>query len=1830
MATVEELGQALLRADQAGDTDAAQALANAIRQMGGTAPPPQKSTIMGEVARGAKQFLSSGRTGLESIVNPEAAAVAGVERGKKIGEEAGEGASFEAVKNAYNKDGVLAAAGEVASQIPRAVAGQIPQMGAMLTTGRIGAGLGSLVGGPAGAVVGGIAGAGLGLLPNFMGSNVEDQARKQQEENQPIDINRTKAYSAAAAQAALEGAGTVFTLGKRTVKGILGIAEDAALNSPKVKEELAKIAARSVATAGAVGAKHGLAEVPVELGQQILERAQSGRDLTSPDAMKDYGETIYQTLLVGPTIGGVAGISERNSAKNQLTQKDQATSLAAQMQAEKQRRADALKGTQEQLPGMPAVEGTIPAEKEIPEPTLTKRQEKKALKKAGMPTKQAGFDFEAAQQEEPAAPPAFEEKQPALPPVEETTTPAPVEQPASASTSVEQTTAPTPADNPSLPAAVTTPTSKSRGFFESRKNALLAQPQTPDIVETIKAYDAILAKIPADQTTPATESTNGKVSPPANSEANVGTVEPSVPVSDGRPEVPTEQPQSLKTRALERANTAVGPTPTGTGPESTTLTQETAAPVEAAKPTGTTLKRSVLKIPKKAATEEVTTPISKQETGDLVKTLQTEKDPKRYYDALHTVVTRSKNNDIAAWNAVEAAPLTATETQEVNKRTTMVQRARDQVHSMLEKAVNQLPPDQVRTAVDELAQRYGTTGTDKLGLLLADLHDAPRYRLADKQLPVGTKYITKPQTEAVIKQLTSTWTNMPETEVVENTGGLPADLRTALDQSKDPVAAHKGAKAVYYKGKVWVVSDNHASTGDVITSILHEVAGHHGLQGILGDEFDATMKAIYDTNADVRAEADAMMKKEKDLTTALATEEVLADRAETGRVSASILTRIANAIRRAIRTLSGGKYAVAISNNEVQELIADARKFVKTGEKTEVAPSTTPKARSTLEESAEEFGDQDKRRVEQSTISRMFKSAIEGTKDVGLYQYFRTQLVDSASTIEEKMSRIFTEGTKDFFGNYNPLMLLRQSRDINKLLKPFYERGDLKQMEDGTFQAVKSANDSSVRAVVDHIKAIAEAEGITFNQARSRLNPMLEANRLWHLREANNKEGAEFVLHKIDPSSTKSINEQIDAGKVLFDKSPEAQKYLQLMDDVRFTLIDRMVDTGRLSFEEGQLWKDASGYIAFDRLAAPSMRKALRSGKGIGRLTKLPEFKGSNKFAVGDLFENMLNTYGWMIGEIVNNQARTKTLDTMDLAGFAKRRGDWNNVQNRETAVRAFENGKEVWYELKDKIDMLAFDEGTTGAAMTMTTRVLAGVSNVMRTTVTATPMFTLKQVIDDSTRIMFYPGLKRPIAAAVSMLWHFPRFAAVAIFPKNSPMRNLLEAMGAGTALDETQRRKEELESKAITGEYDFNSASPAASYLKDLGIEKRGIGKKFLHTMEEIARASDIAARSIVYEESKKEGASESQASTRARELINFRRQGASKTMQFFTTTVPFFNASIQGTDLLLRAITGTGMGPSAGNNAAGRKQFLSRAMTMAGMSLLYTMMMSDDDEYRNASQALKDKNILLPGGFKISLPSELSTIFKAIPERAYLHLREEANKQGKSDIDEIMGALKDVLFALTPGLPVPVLLRPVAEAFMNYSFLTGRELEGTYQQNLPSALRYTATTSELAKAIGVYADVSPIKVDNFLTSWFGMTGSLVSMVADGMMNPNSAERPIHKLPFANLVTYDNTAQAQIADAFYDTAGKARNARNGLKLLEQEHPEKAQAFYDKNAKLIALAPDVEHVLQQLEKLRQSEKYIRSSDMTPADKAKALEQIKLDKNGAMADAKAMQYFATH
>lgn len=278
---------------------------------------PKQGGMMGALGKGLESTLSSMRTGLGALTSPEEAAQAGIERGQNINSRYAEEVSFDKVREAYDKNGIISAAKEALGQVPKAIAEQAPNMAATIGGARLGAMAGSLAG-PAGTVVGGVAGALAPSLLQQFGSNIE----RQQAEGTPI--NRGAAAAAAVPQAALDAAGTFIPLGGKLVSKLTGIPIAGLANKGAAKlaeESLTKTLLKGTG----VGA---LAEIPTEVAQQMLERAQAGLSLTSPDALKEYGETAYQVGLLAP-IGAVGRFSKKGEAQQQLAAEQEEKDLAA-------------------------------------------------------------------------------------------------------------------------------------------------------------------------------------------------------------------------------------------------------------------------------------------------------------------------------------------------------------------------------------------------------------------------------------------------------------------------------------------------------------------------------------------------------------------------------------------------------------------------------------------------------------------------------------------------------------------------------------------------------------------------------------------------------------------------------------------------------------------------------------------------------------------------------------------------------------------------------------------------------------------------------------------------------------------------------------------------------------------------------------------------------------------------------------------------------------------------------------------------------------------------------------------------------------------------------------------------------------------------------------------------------------------------------------------------------------------------------------------------------------------------------------------------------------
>jgi hypothetical protein len=263
------------------------------------APPPGASGS--SFLRGIDELQGSGYSAIEGVGN-----ITGIGALQRFGREGRIRNEQEAQQSLPDSQRMTFEQAQGIGQNVRA-AGQafgmsLPSMAPGLAGAATGAALGSVVPG-VGTVVGGVLGGAAASLPLFFGTNRQRQL--QANPDQPVDEGR--AALTAIPQALSEGVVDRVSLG---LGRVLGIGADAVARNviPRILRGIG------------VGAA---TEVPAEVFQQVLERAQAGLDILDSEAMAEYREAAIASAVVGGGIGGgFAALPGRNPPAGPRTREE--------------------------------------------------------------------------------------------------------------------------------------------------------------------------------------------------------------------------------------------------------------------------------------------------------------------------------------------------------------------------------------------------------------------------------------------------------------------------------------------------------------------------------------------------------------------------------------------------------------------------------------------------------------------------------------------------------------------------------------------------------------------------------------------------------------------------------------------------------------------------------------------------------------------------------------------------------------------------------------------------------------------------------------------------------------------------------------------------------------------------------------------------------------------------------------------------------------------------------------------------------------------------------------------------------------------------------------------------------------------------------------------------------------------------------------------------------------------------------------------------------------------------------------------------------------------
>ena len=833
----------------------------------------------------------------------------------------------------------------------------------------------------------------------------------------------------------------------------------------------------------------------------------------------------------------------------------------------------------------------------------------------------------------------------------------------------------------------------------------------------------------------------------------------------------------------------------------------------------------------------------------------------------------------------------------------------------------------------------------------------------------------------------------------------------------------------------------------------------------------------------------------------------------------------------------------------------------------------------------------------------------------------RTKLTDKLAAADDIFTRAWNGRVRDSEGVLNPIVLISRALDSLRVSKAVQETGGLSKVddlyvaseltipEDSTEFPLIAGQSVSYQKVLQRIATAAKQDGRTYEAEQRIIDSVLYGRREYELRqaEANGQGPFEYLL----------TAEQAAQANQAFENNLDIQEISQMLDAIRYNLIDSMVDSGRISSDQADAWKAATGYIPFKRLSEDDVVGALSNARGVNQgiaaLRNIKRFKGSEDRKSTSVIENFSGLVDYMTTETMRNDAGLQALETLELLNYARRIPTPDVIDNdrRAGVATIYKDGQKQHYFMEDPALAVVFSQQP--AQVSNVLRGFQKASQVLRAGVTAAPPFAIKQIFDDIIRAYTYAGVHSPGPMMVRIL---------SSFPKN----------WYNEALGKKSTAVKELERLGIIGTFDFTESSNLQNVMEEAGAKQRGIGATILRVMEAGAKASDISVREAVYKQVLKETGDVAAAESRAREIINFSRRGSAKAMDYMVRIVPFFNAYARGMDKLLVAAAGNSVGMSTGQ---ARSKFYQRMATLTAMGLTYAILMSDDEEYDRMANHTKDQNWIIPNTSKyfgaplgIPVPPELAFFFKAIPERVVQYYKlagTDEEREALSYVKELL--LRGVDIFSSPNV-TPQLIKPLMENIANYSFFLGRPLESQSQiANLRPFQRYGTGTSEAAKAIGVGLEnvsnatgidvgVSPIKIENLIRGLLGTTAGTVLAFSDVLINPSRADRPLHRNEFAQATGASALMKDKLGtrylDELYNLEKDTNQVHGTFNKLKESDPERAVDFLEENYGLYSIRGAVQNYMEKVRQLNEmAMKVDKSEDFTPREKREFIDEMK-------------------
>lgn len=698
-----------------------------------------------------------------------------------------------------------------------------------------------------------------------------------------------------------------------------------------------------------------------------------------------------------------------------------------------------------------------------------------------------------------------------------------------------------------------------------------------------------------------------------------------------------------------------------------------------------------------------------------------------------------------------------------------------------------------------------------------------------------------------------------------------------------------------------------------------------------------------------------------------------------------------------------------------------------------------------------------------------------------------------------------------------------------------------------------------------------------------------------------------------------------DEARVNIQKAqmvPTLAKAEDMWHKIRENTIKTLVSSGRYSDKQARAYLDAAAYAPFyrimdekdaeDTIDSMAQGRYSASHNNIQKGQKQYKLKGSFR-EVEDMLDNIEK---WQLHSFAMAMRAEKSAALVDTMRRYFPEGTIERVQgtksDKANTVTTYFHGKKQYWKINDPLYRFAF----TGSPLALgSLGFTAKAANLLRDSIVLPPPFAFVQVIKDVGDAMFLSGTKNPVMLTLEIMKQFGMTAANQFAPTKF----------APTEAHTKTKRVAATGSKDTVGDARAVGVNDIA-YHTHRGDET-GKWKKVRQACEKLAMAGDNAIRQAIYQRTMDENPNnpdaERIAMQRAYDVINFRRRGASATLEAARQRTAFLGAFMQSMRATYQVLSGRGLSPTKRSEVYNR--LIMTSVAVMALTLMHDMLMSDDDDYDKLDIKEKDTHIynVIPGmkSTSISLPQRLS-IF-SIPGIVMHHAYNMAKGKEKiGDVDDVRSEMKRAALAsLVPPMGYSF-WKPAFEGVINKDLYTMRPIVSERLVKTDTEEQYTADTSELGKLMG-HLGVSPLKFDHFIKGWFGYAGSGLLAFTDGVAaaagvpyKQMTYSEMIRKVPaMSAFMPKDKYEQAQAT--FYKVSSEVEQAVNTANKMRNEgRTKEAEAYKKENkkyfqngvhGKLSSMGTQIDNDNKQIRKILASS----NTAISPEEKAKRVKILK-------------------